>query len=169
MKTNFAKFRKMFETVTTRLLFSKLLLILLFSHKILIFLKINLGGPNLLLDPQFYSGRSMDSLDPPVADPMQVYTYLIYVFFYMQLIPSRRELIEYSSISTTELRAHVNVRNSKLQSVTNIGIACIETLGEWTAPTTPGGKHQKASSLEFLLMLLQLISIQLIKIVKYIN
>ena len=50
--------------------------------------------------------------------------------FYMYLIPSRRELIEYSSISTTELRAHVNVKQ--------IRIACIKTLGEVTAPTTPG-------------------------------
>ena len=58
--------------MTTRLLFSKLLLI--FSHKILIFLKKNLGGPNLLLDPQFYSEGSMDPLDPPVADPMDLYT-----------------------------------------------------------------------------------------------
>ena len=33
----FGKFRKIFWDVTTRLLFSKLLLILLFSHKILIF------------------------------------------------------------------------------------------------------------------------------------
>ena len=32
----------------------------------------------------------------------------------MKLVCSRRELIEYSNISTTELRAHVNVKNSKL-------------------------------------------------------
>ena len=52
-----------FETVTTRLLFSKLLLILLFSQYFNIFLK-NLGGPNPLLDFQFYSGGSNKPLDP---------------------------------------------------------------------------------------------------------
>ena len=61
---------KCFETVTTRLLFSKLLLILLFSHKILIFLKKIWGVQTYYWTPQFYSGGSMDPLDPPVADPM---------------------------------------------------------------------------------------------------
>ena len=48
-----------------------------------------------------------------------------------------KELIEYSSIST-ELRAHVNVRNSKLvykYSQEQIRIACIVTVWEGTVPT----------------------------------
>ena len=56
--------------MTTRLLFSKLLLNLLFSHKILIFLKKIWGVQTYYWTPQFYSGKSMDPLDPPVADPM---------------------------------------------------------------------------------------------------
>ena len=72
MKKNFAKFRQMFETVTTRLLFSKLLLILLFSHKILIFLKINLGGPNLLLDPPVLFWGVHGPPGPPCSGPHAV-------------------------------------------------------------------------------------------------
>ena len=46
---------------------------------------------------------------------IRVFVQVHYVFLYM-LFPSRRELIEYSSILTTELRAHVNVRNSKVST-----------------------------------------------------
>ena len=54
--------------------------------------------------------------------------------------PRTLPFLYYSSISTTELRAHVNVKNSKLQSVTNMhrvhrnsgGIDCLysTSLGE---------------------------------------
>ena len=62
---------KCFETVTTRLLFSKLrvLLILLFSHKILIFVKKNLGGPNLLLDPPVLFWGVHGPPGPPGSGP----------------------------------------------------------------------------------------------------
>ena len=70
---------KCFETVTTRLLFSKLLLILLFSHKILIFFKKS-GGPTLLLDPQFYSGGPWTP-GSPGSGPHAVVHSLIYLNF----------------------------------------------------------------------------------------
>ena len=60
---------KCFKTVTIRLLFSKLLLILLFSHKILIFFKNNLGGPNLLLDPPVLFWGVHGPPGPPSSGP----------------------------------------------------------------------------------------------------
>ena len=60
---------KYFEIVTTRLQFSKLLLIHLFSHKILIFFKKNLGGPNLLLDPPVLFWGVHGPPGPPGSGP----------------------------------------------------------------------------------------------------
>ena len=75
LKTISLYLEKCFETVTTWLLFSKLLLILLFSHKILIFFKKNLGVQTYYWTPSFIlGGGSMDPLEPPVADPMGIYT-----------------------------------------------------------------------------------------------
>ena len=60
---------KCFETVTTRLLFSKLLLILLFSHKILIFLKQIWESKPITGPPVLFWGVQGPP-GPPVADPM---------------------------------------------------------------------------------------------------
>ena len=61
---------KCFETVTTRLLFSKLLLILLFSHKFFYYLnKSGGGGPNLLLDPPVLFWEVHGPPGPPGSGP----------------------------------------------------------------------------------------------------
>ena len=72
----------------------------------------------------------------------------------MYLIPSRRKLIEYSSISTTELRAPVNVKNSKLvhiQSVTNTHSVHRNT-GGIDCPHNPWGKALEGTRIHLKLL-----------------
>ena len=69
MKKISLNLEKCFETITNRLQFSKILIILLFLHKIWIFFKTIWGVQTYYWTSPFNSGGS---LDPPVAHPMAI-------------------------------------------------------------------------------------------------
>ena len=85
MKKISLNLEKCFETVTTRLLFSKLILNLLFSHKILIFLK-NLGGPNLLLDPPLLFWGVHGPPGPPGSGPHVIRAYTVHLHVHVNIL-----------------------------------------------------------------------------------